>query len=96
MPRRRPARGVPGAPTLVRTPIVGFVGLMAPHLGRQLVGPSHAGLIPVAALIGACIVELADIVGRLAFAPIELPCGVITAVIGAPYFLWLLYRDRNQ
>jgi iron complex transport system permease protein len=75
---------------------VGFVGLMAPHLGRQLVGPSHAGLIPVAALIGACIVELAEIVGRLAFAPIELPCGVITAVIGAPYFLWLLYRTRNQ
>jgi iron complex transport system permease protein len=75
---------------------VGFVGLMAPHLGRQLVGPSHAGLIPVAALTGACIVELADIVGRLAFAPIELPCGVITAVIGAPYFLWLLYRTRNQ
>jgi iron complex transport system permease protein len=75
---------------------VGFVGLMAPHLGRQLVGPSHAGLIPVAALTGGCIVEIADTVGRLAFAPIELPCGLITAVIGAPYFLWLLYRTRNQ
>jgi len=75
---------------------IGFVGLMAPHLARQLVGPSHAGLIPVAALTGACIVELADLVGRLLFAPIELPCGVITAVIGAPYFLWLLYRDRNR
>ncbi len=72
---------------------IGFVGLMAPHLARQLVGPSHAGLIPVAALTGACIVELADLAGRLLFAPIELPCGVITAVIGAPYFLWLLYRD---
>ncbi|MGB3309051.1 MAG: iron ABC transporter permease [Nodosilinea sp.] len=75
---------------------IGFVGLMAPHLARNLVGPSHIGLIPAAALTGACIVELADIVGRLAFAPIELPCGVITAVIGAPYFLWLLYRTRNQ
>lgn len=75
---------------------IGFVGLMAPHLGRRLVGPSHGGLIPVAALTGACIVEIADIVGRLAFAPIELPCGVIAAVIGAPYFLWLLYRTRNQ
>lgn len=72
---------------------IGFVGLMAPHLARQLVGPSHAGLLPIAALTGACIVELADLVGRLLFAPIELPCGVITAVIGAPYFLWLLYRD---
>lgn len=73
---------------------IGFVGLMAPHLARQLVGPSHLGLIPAAALTGACIVELADLVGRLTFAPIELPCGVVTAVIGAPYFLWLLYRDR--
>ena len=75
---------------------IGFVGLMAPHLARQLVGPSHVGLIPAAALTGACIVELADLAGRLLFAPIELPCGVITAVIGAPYFLWLLYRDRNR
>ncbi|MGD1860668.1 MAG: FecCD family ABC transporter permease [Leptolyngbyaceae cyanobacterium] len=75
---------------------IGFVGLMAPHLARQLVGPSHAGLIPIAALTGACIVELADLAGRLIFAPIELPCGVITAVIGAPYFLWLLHRNRNQ
>lgn len=75
---------------------IGFVGLMAPHVARQLVGPSHAGLIPVAALTGACIVELADLVGRLLFAPIELPCGVITAVIGAPYFLWLLYQQRNR
>ncbi|MEM6593083.1 MAG: iron ABC transporter permease, partial [Cyanobacteria bacterium P01_C01_bin.73] len=75
---------------------IGFVGLMAPHLARQLVGPSHAGLLPVAALAGAGIVELADLVGRLLFAPIELPCGVITAIIGAPYFLWLLYRNRNR
>ncbi|MBD0269446.1 MAG: iron ABC transporter permease [Cyanobacteria bacterium Co-bin8] len=72
---------------------IGFVGLMAPHLARQLVGPAHVGLIPTAALVGACIVELADLAGRLLFAPIELPCGVVTAVIGAPYFLWLLYRD---
>lgn len=75
---------------------IGFVGLMAPHLARQLVGPSHAGLLPVAALAGACIVELADLAGRLLFAPIELPCGVITAVIGAPYFLWLLYCNRHR
>ena len=73
---------------------IGFVGLMAPHLARKLVGPSHAGLLPVAALIGACLVKLADLAGRLLFAPTELPCGVITAIIGAPYFLWLLYRNR--
>ena len=75
---------------------IGFVGLMAPHLARHLVGPSHGGMIPVAALTGACITELADLIGRTVFAPIEIPCGVITAIVGAPYFLWLLYRNRNQ
>ncbi len=73
---------------------ISFVGLMAPHLARQLVGPSHMGLVPVAALTGACLVEWADVVGRLAFAPVELPCGIITAAVGAPYFLWLLSRNR--
>ncbi|OAB58828.1 iron ABC transporter permease [Phormidium willei BDU 130791] len=73
---------------------ISFVGLMAPHLARQLVGPSHMGLLPVAALTGACIVEWADLLGRLLFAPLELPCGVVTAAVGAPYFLWLLSRDR--
>ncbi len=74
---------------------ISFVGLMAPHLSRQLVGPSHEGLLPTAALVGGCMVTLADLLGRLVFAPLELPCGVVTAVVGAPYFLYLLYRNRN-
>ncbi|WP_448604480.1 FecCD family ABC transporter permease [Thermoleptolyngbya sp.] len=74
---------------------IGFVGLMAPHLARQLVGPSHEGLLPTAALVGGLIVVLADLLGRSLFAPIELPCGVVTAAVGAPYFLYLLYRNRN-
>lgn len=74
---------------------IGFVGLMAPHLARQLVGASHEGLIPTAALVGGLIVVLADLVGRSLFAPLELPCGVVTAAVGAPYFLYLLYRHRN-
>lgn len=73
---------------------IGFVGLMSPHIARQLVGPSHEGLVPVAALMGGLVVVVADLIGRLLFAPIELPCGIITAVIGAPYFLYLLIRDR--
>jgi len=76
--------------------MVGFVGLMAPHLSRQLVGPSHEGLLPTAALMGGVIVVLADWLGRILFAPIELPCGVITAAIGAPYFIYLLIRDRKR
>lgn len=75
---------------------IGFVGLMAPHLGRQLVGPTHEGLLPTAALMGGLLVVLSDWLGRILFAPIELPCGVITAVIGAPYFIYLLIRNRKR
>lgn len=71
---------------------IGFVGLMAPHMARQMVGPAHEGLLPVAALTGGLVVVGADLIGRLLFAPIELPCGIVTAVIGAPYFLYLLIR----
>ncbi|MEM1238280.1 MAG: iron ABC transporter permease [Cyanobacteria bacterium P01_H01_bin.26] len=74
---------------------IAFVGLMAPHIARQLVGPSHEGLLPTAALTGGMVVVIADLIGRLLFAPIELPCGIVTAVIGAPYFLYLLIRDRK-
>ncbi|MBD2128025.1 iron ABC transporter permease [Microcoleus sp. ZQ-A2] len=75
---------------------IGFVGLMAPHLGRQLVGPTHEGLLPTAALIGGVIVVLSDWLGRVLFAPIQLPCGVVTAAIGTPYFLYLLIRNRKR
>jgi iron complex transport system permease protein len=75
---------------------IGFIGLIAPHLGRQLVGGTHEGLIPTSALLGGVIVVMADLLGRTLFAPIELPCGVVTAAIGAPYFLYLLIRNRKK
>ncbi|MBW4609123.1 MAG: iron ABC transporter permease [Hassallia sp. WJT32-NPBG1] len=75
---------------------IGFIGLIAPHLGRQLVGATHEGLIPTSALLGGVIVVMADLLGRTLFAPIELPCGIITAAIGAPYFLYLLIRNRKK
>ncbi len=73
---------------------VGFVGFMTPHLSRRLVGVSHQGLLPTAALMGGLMVMLADLLGRLLFAPIEIPCGIITAIIGAPYFIYLLITQR--
>lgn len=73
---------------------IGFVGLIAPHIARRLVGPNHTGVLPVSALTGGMIVVLADLVGRTIFAPVEIPCGIITAIIGAPFFLYLLYRHR--
>jgi iron complex transport system permease protein len=74
---------------------VGFVGLMSPHLGRQLVGASHEGLLPVSAIIGGMLVVIADLLGRVIFAPLELPCGIVTAAIGAPYFVYLLINNRK-
>mgnify|MGYP000179713834 CR=1 FL=1 len=71
---------------------IAFVGLLAPHMARRLVGARHALLLPTAAFLGALLVLVADAVGRGAFAPLEIPAGLITAIIGAPYFLYLLMR----
>jgi iron complex transport system permease protein len=73
-----------------------FVGLMAPHIGCRLVGPAHEGLQPVTALIGGAMVVLADLVGRTVLAPAEIPCGIIVSIVGAPFFLWLLYQHRKR
>lgn len=71
---------------------IGFVGLVVPHLSRMLAGGEFRQLMPVAGLVGATLVVIADAIGRTAFAPLEVPAGVITALIGAPYFLYLLRR----
>lgn len=85
------AAGLAGLGVAVAGP-VGFVGLMAPHIGRRLVGGAHAALLPVSAIIGGTIVIVADAAARTAFAPIDIPVGVVTAVVGAPYLVWLLAR----
>lgn len=74
---------------------IGFVGLMAPHMARRLVGSSYGVLIPASALLGGLLVMLADLIGRTFFLPLEVPAGVFTAAIGAPYFIYLLFRTRN-
>jgi iron complex transport system permease protein len=81
--------------TVAAASTIGFVGLMAPHVARRLVGPDHRGLLPTAGVFGALIVVGADLVGRTLFAPIELPCGLVTAAIGAPFFIFLLWRARR-
>lgn len=81
--------------TVAAAGTIGFVGLMAPHMARRLVGPDHSGLLPTAGVLGALIVVLADLVGRTIAAPIELPCGLIVAAVGAPFFLYLLWRQRG-
>lgn len=75
---------------------IGFIGLIAPHIARRLVGSSFGAILPVSALIGACILLLSDFVGKTLFLPLEVPAGVFTALIGAPYFIYLLYKHRNR
>lgn len=75
--------------------LIGFIGLVAPHMARRLVGPAHARLIPVSALIGATLVMAADLAGRTVIAPVQLPAGIVTALIGAPFFGYLLWGRRH-
>jgi iron complex transport system permease protein len=74
--------------------VIAFVGLVAPHAARTLVGSRHARVLPVAALLGACAVVLADTIGRTVIAPAQIPAGIMTALVGTPYFIWLLWRSR--
>lgn len=76
--------------------VIGFVALVAPHLVRLACGPGHRTVIPGAALLGAVLLLAADLVGRTAVAPAELPIGIVTALLGAPFFLWLLVRRQRQ
>lgn len=73
---------------------IGFVGFAAPHLARRLVGPSHEGLLLCTALVGALLLLASDLLARWILAPTELPVGIVTALLGAPYFAYLLYRSQ--
>jgi len=73
---------------------IGFVGLVVPHVGRMLFGAGHARLLPAAALLGGLYLMGVDLLGRVIFAPDEINVGVLTAILGAPFFLWLLRRQR--
>jgi iron complex transport system permease protein len=82
-----------GAAVSVGGPI-GFIGIVVPHLVRLIVGPDHRLVLPASALFGAAFLVGCDVIARTVMAPIELPVGVITALIGGPFFLWLLVRKR--
>ena len=76
--------------------VVAFVGLVAPHISRLIIGARHAFLLPLASLTGAVLVVCADALGRTVMAPGQVPAGLATAMIGCPYFLWLLIRMRKE
>jgi iron complex transport system permease protein len=73
--------------------IIGFIGLIVPHIVRQLVGSDHKKLLPASVIIGATILLLSDLVARLLLAPAEIPIGIITSMVGAPVFIILLKKQ---
>jgi iron complex transport system permease protein len=76
--------------------IIGFIGLVTPHLVRLVLGPDHRILLPASALVGASLLLLADLFARTIVAPSELPIGIVTALVGGPFFIWLLMKYRRQ
>lgn len=76
--------------------IIGFIGLIVPHLSRLWFGPDYRRLLPLSALGGATALLVCDILARILLAPQEIPVGIITALAGAPFFLWVLRRSKNQ
>ncbi|MFJ8600657.1 iron ABC transporter permease [Streptomyces shenzhenensis] len=82
------------AVSVIAIGVVGFVGLVAPHLARSLVGARHGRAIPVAMLLGGLLVCVADALGRTLVAPAQIPAGLMIALVGAPYFIWVLRRSR--
>jgi iron complex transport system permease protein len=75
--------------------LIGFVGLMTPHMARLVLGPDHRLLLPASVMSGAVVMVLADLAARVLLAPVELPVGIITALAGGPVFVWLLLRSRK-
>ena len=75
---------------------IGFIGLVIPHLGRMLAGPDHRALLPISALMGALLLTAADMFARIVVAPAELPVGIVTALIGAPFFIYLLFQQKGK
>ncbi|ATP39827.1 iron ABC transporter permease [Solibacillus sp. R5-41] len=74
---------------------IGFIGLVAPHIARRLVGPAHEHLLPISAFVGVVILVLSDTLARSIFEPSAIPAGVIVSTVGAPYFLYILFKTKK-
>ena len=76
--------------------LIGFVGLMTPHMVRLVIGPRHRLLLPASVLTGAVVLVIADLLARVVLAPVEIPVGIVTALAGGPFFIWLLVRKEHR
>jgi len=76
--------------------VIGFVGLISPHIARLLTGAAHQRVLPLAVMIGGCLLVAADALARTIVAPAELPIGIVTTLLGAPVFISLLLREKRR
>ena len=76
--------------------VIGFVGLIIPHITRVIIGPDYRQLFPLSAMVGGLYLMLADTLSRVIIAPTELPVGVLTALFGGPFFIYLLFQKKNK
>jgi iron complex transport system permease protein len=88
--------GVVSAAIVSYTGLIGFVGLVTPHIVRMFIGADNRYLIPASALFGAALMLIADVIGRVVIYPSALPVGVVMAFIGGPFFLWMVIRRSNK
>lgn len=82
--------------TVALAGMIGFIGLIVPHLGRMLIGPNHKLLLPISMFIGALLLLVADMIARTLVAPLDMPVGIVTALLGAPFFIWLLIQQKGR
>ncbi len=78
------------------TGVIGFIGLVAPHITRMIIGGDHRFLLPASGLVGGAVVLTADTVGRTLWSPQVIPVGIVTSFIGVPFFLYLLMKKRKE
>ena len=76
--------------------IIGFVGLVVPHIARLLFGANNQWVLPASALLGAALIVTADVIARTIVLPAEMPIGIITGLFGSPFFIWLLTRNQGR
>ena len=78
------------------TGLIGFIGLVVPHILRTISGPNHRHILPASLLLGASLLTISDLFARTVVSPSEIPIGVVTAMIGTPFFLWLLLNAKRK
>ncbi|PNH89008.1 FecCD family ABC transporter permease [Vibrio diazotrophicus] len=82
--------------TVALSGMIGFIGLIVPHLARMIIGPNYRSLLPVTLFLGALLLLISDMLARTVVAPLDMPVGIVTALLGAPFFVWLLIKQKGR